>query len=79
MIGAVVVLPLVELPSPQLIVYPQGALFDAGSLNVTESPSASPACVSRSGPAFTDRGASWHAVLPESVKVWPAMGRNFQE
>ena len=78
MIGAVVVLPVLELPSPQPIVYCQGALFDTGSLNVTESPSVSPTCVRRSGPAFTDNGASWHAVLPESVNVLPAMGRNFQ-
>src|SRR2546430_2024813 len=76
--GAVVVLPVVELPSPQVIVYCQGALFDTGSLNATESPSVSPTCVRRSGPAFTDRGASWHGVLPESVNVSPAIGRNFQ-
>src|SRR5437667_2236021 len=78
LIDAVVVLPAFELPSPQVIVYCQGALFDTGSLNVTETPSVSPPCVSRSGPACTDSGASWHAVLPESVKVLPAMGRNFQ-
>src|ERR1043166_1734623 len=59
-IGAVVVLPVLEVPSPQVIVYCQGALFDTGSLNVTESPSWSPTCVRRSGPAFTDTGALWH-------------------
>src|SRR5437764_7469789 len=78
-VDELVVLPVVEPPSPQRIVYAHGASLGSGSLNETDSLSVSPGCAVRSAPAFTDGGGgAWQVPEPASVNVLPATGTNFQ-
>ena len=46
-------LPLLDPPSPQVIVYVQGAEFGPGSVKLAVTVTGLPAVAVRSGPAFT--------------------------
>src|SRR5207247_3247519 len=81
--ASVLFTPVPLLPSPKVQAYvrasPSGSDEPLPS-KLTAAPSAPEygppgAAV---GVRFTAPGASWHEPLPASVKVWPAMGMNFQ-
>src|SRR5216117_3287027 len=80
LIGAawLAVLPVLDVPSPQLTVYPHGPSLGSGSLKLAERVTVSPGFVVMSGPALTVGRAPWQLAEPESLNVFPATGTNCQ-